>query len=297
MNSNNNEGLKMKLYIEENYKRLTPTQKNIANYLISNLYEVAFLNADELASRVNTTPSSIVRFAKAIGLYGFPELQKKIQEIVLGKIESIGQLERAKRFKLKNFQSVISTSLSKDISSLDHLIKLINEEDIKGFSKIIISSEKKFIIADRGSFSVGHFLYFELKKILENCVFVNDLDGCFFDNIGAISSNDLVIAISFPRYSTKTIRFVKCSKKKNVTVLSITDNKTSPLYSISNSCLFCPVEVTTFFSSKVAPLALVNAIICEIFYQSYNKSLHNLKNEEQILLEMNVVNIKRFKKI
>lgn len=292
-----NKDQSIRLYLEENYKRFTTTQKNISNYIISNLYEIAFLNADDLASRVNTTPSSIVRFAKAIGFHGFPELQKKIQEVVLGKIESMGQLERAKRFKLKNSKSAIFTSLLKDISSLEHLIKLINEENIKEFSKIIISSEKKFIIANRGSFSVGHFLYFELKKILENCIFINDLDGCFFDNIRVLNKNDLVIAISFPRYSTKTKRFVEYSKKKNVTVLSITNNKTSPLYSLSNLCLFCPVEVTTFFSSKVAPLAVVNAIICEIFFQNYKKSVHNIENEEQILLEMNVVDSKSFQKI
>jgi len=290
----NNKDQDIRVCLEKNYKRLTTTQKNISNYIISNLFEIAFLNTDDLASRVNTTPSSIVRFAKTIGFHGFPELQKKIQEIVLDKIESMGQLERAKRFKLKSSKSVISTSLLKDISSLEHLIKLINEENIKEFCKIIISSKKIFIIANRGSFSVGHFLYFELRKILGDCSFINDLDGSFFDNARVLGKNDLVIAISFPRYSTKTIKFVEYSKKKKITVLSITDNKTSPLYSISNLCLFCPVKVATFFSSKVAPLALVNAIICEIFSQNYKQSIHNIESEEQILLEMNVVNIKRF---
>lgn len=296
MNSNN-KGLDIKSYIEENYKKFTPTQKNISNYIISNLYDIAFLNADELASRVNTTASSVVRFAKEIGFYGFPEFQKKIQEYVLNKIDSIGQLERARIFKHKDSESIISTSLLKDISNLNHLIELTNEENVKEFAKIIISSEKKFIIANRSSFPIGYFLYFELKKILENCYFISDIDGCFFDSLRVLSKNDLVIAIGFPRYATKTIKFVEYSKKKNITVLSITDSKISPLYDISDLCLFCPLEVTTFFSSKVAPLALVNAIICEIFSQNYNRSVHNLEDEDQILLEMNVVNIKRFKKI
>jgi len=290
----NNKDQDIRVYIEENYKRFTPTQNKIANYIINNLYKIAFLNADEIASKVHTTSSSVVRFAKAIGFYGFPELQKKIQEIVLTKMDSMGQLERAKKYKPKKNESIILASLSKDISSLNHLVELMNEENVKEFCKITTSSEKKYIVARRDSFSMGYFLYFELAKILDNCIFINDLDGSFFDNLRVLTKNDLVIAISFPRYDTKTIKFVECSKKKNVTILSITNNKTSPLYGISNLCLFCPSESTTFFSSRVAILALINAIICEIFSQNYSKAINNLEKEEKILLEMNIVSIKGF---
>ena len=72
-------------YLEIKFETFTNTQKDLTNYLISNINDVAFFTADKIAEEVNSTPSSVIRFAKRIGYRGYPEFQKDLQNLILPK--------------------------------------------------------------------------------------------------------------------------------------------------------------------------------------------------------------------
>lgn len=282
--------------LEKNFNRFTPTQKFLANYILSNKDEASFLTADEMAAKIKTTPSTVVRFAKEIGYSGYPELQKDLQMLVMNKISGVGQLEKAKRYKLLGRENeIINSSLLKDKENLNELIENFDIEEVKKFVEIIISSRKKCIIANRTSFSLGHFLFFELKKIISEVYLQNNFDGGIFDILSELNSEDVAIIISFPRFSKLTLNFAKYAHKRNVKILSITNNRTSPLYNLSKVCLFCPFEGVTFLHSHIAPIALINIILSKIFYQNSNSAIEKLKQDEEILLDLNEIYIKDIK--
>jgi len=282
--------------LEKNFNKFTPTQKNLANYILSNKDEASFLTTDEMASKIKTTPSTIVRFAKEIGYSGYPELQKDLQVLVMNKISGVGQLEKAKRYKLPGRENeIINSSLLKDKENINELIENFNTEEVKKFVEIIISSRKKCIIANRTSFSLGHYLFFELKKIISEVHLQNNFDGGIFDILSELNFEDVAIIISFPRFSKLTIGFTKYAHKRGVKILSITNNRTSPLYNLSEVCLFCPFEGVTFLHSHIAPMALINVIINEIFYQTHDSAIEKLKQDEEILLDLNEIYIKDIK--
>lgn len=135
-------------YLEINFETFTNTQKDLTNYLISNINNVAFFTADKIAEKVNSTPSSVVRFAKQIGYRGYPELQKDLQNLIIDKISVVEELETNKKFDSSKAETTIKLSLKKDLSNLNNLIKEINENNIKKFVNIIISSQKIYIIAN-----------------------------------------------------------------------------------------------------------------------------------------------------
>jgi len=296
VNSSTRPGKNIIEYLETNFEKFTPTQKRLANYLISNADEASFLTADEMAAKINTTPSTIVRFAKEIGYNGYPDLQKDLQKLIIKKITAIGQLEKAKQFKLPQEETPVNLSLMKDLANLHKLINIRDEENIKKFVDIIISSRKKYIIANRSAFSLGHFFFFEIKKIISDVFLLSDFDGGIFDVLRELTPEDVTVAISFPRFSKSTIDFAKYATKKGAKVVSITDSKTSPLFKLSKVCLFSPYEGVTFHMSNVAPMALINAIISEIFNRYYDLTVKNLEKEESILLDLNVVTLKRIRR-
>jgi len=282
--------------LEKNFNRFTPTQKFLANYILSSKDEASFLTADEMAAKIKTTPSTVVRFAKEIGYSGYPELQKDLQKLVMNKISGVGQLEKAKKYKLPGRENeIINSSLLKDKENLNELIENFNTEEVKKFVEIIISSRKKYIIANRTSFSLGHFLFFELKKIISEVYLQNNFDGGIFDILSELNSEDVAIIISFPRFSKLTLDFTKYAYKRSVKILSITNNRTSPLYNLSKVCLFCPFEGVTFLHSHIAPIALINIILSEIFYQNRDSVIEKLKQDEKILLDLNEIYIKDIK--
>jgi DNA-binding MurR/RpiR family transcriptional regulator len=279
-------------FLEENFEKFTLTQKRITNYLLSNKYEASFLTADEMAAEIGTASSTIVRFAKDIGYSGYPGLQKDLRKLVIKKINYIGQLEKARKFAPPEEETVISLSLMKDLANMHKLIEMRDEEKIRRFVDIFISSRRRFIIANRSAFSVGHIFFYEIRKIIPSVFLLNNLDGGIYDFISEINTEDVVVAISFPRYAKLTINFAEYSKKKGSKVISITQNKISPLFKVSEVSLFCPYEGPTFLNSNVAVMALINAIISEIFNRSRNSSIQLLENEESILLKLDVIELK-----
>ena len=278
-------------YLDSILENLTPTQKVLANYLIHNLDEAAFLSADEMAQKIDTTPSTVVRFAKQIGFKGFPELRNHLRNLLIRKVSTIGQFQYAKNISVKE-DDVIYASFMKDIANLNKLFKMKNDEDIRKFVQILTAAEKKFIIASRSLFSMGHFFFFQARKILPGVAFIHNYDGGIFDLLNELSPDDVVVAFSFPRYNSTTINFSNIARERGVPVISITDTRISPLYQISRVALFCPHESSSFFTSAAASMALVNAIISELFYQNYQSAMKNLELEESLLLKLNILGTK-----
>ena len=279
-------------YLEIKFETFTNTQKDLTNYLISNINNVAFFTADKIAEKVNSTPSSVIRFAKRIGYRGYPELQKDLQNLIIDKISVVEELETNKKFDSSKAETTIKLSLKKDLSNLNNLIKEINENSIKKFVNIIISSQKKYIFANRSALSLGHFFFFQLKKMVSGVFLLSNFDDGIFDMLRELNSEDVILAISFPRFTKLTINFAQYAKKGGVKLISITDKKTSPLYRISDVCLFCPYESSAFFNSNVAAMALINAILSEMFNQKHNSTISNLKKEAVIRLKLDLLRSK-----
>lgn len=279
-------------YLEIKFETFTNTQKDLTNYLISNINNVAFFTADKIAEEVNSTPSSVIRFAKRIGYRGYPELQKDLQNLIIDKISVVEELETNKKFDSSKAETTIKLSLKKDLSNLNNLIKEINENSIKKFVNIIISSQKKYIIASRSALSLGHFFFFQLKKMISDVFLLSNFDDGIFDMLREIGPEDVILAISFPRFTKLTINFAQYAKKGGAKLISVTDKKTSPLYKISDVCLFCPYESSAFFNSNVAAMALLNAILSEMFNQKHNSTISNLKKEAAIRLKLDLLRSK-----
>lgn len=276
-------------YFEHNFKHFTATQKRFVRYILSNKYEASFLPACEIAKEINANSSTLVRFAKIIGYKGYPELQRDLGRLVIDEIRYSGQLEKAKRFKKPKKKNIIQVSLNKTYRNIVELLDNIDEESINLFSEAICSSRKKIIIASRSSYSTGHFLYFELKKILPNVQFLSDYDHGFYDVFEDLNQRDLIIAISVPRYTKITIDFAQYAAQRKLKIVSITDSRISPLFPLSYICLFAPTQSATFHNSNVTLMTLADAIIAQVFYKKRKTAINRLEREEKILKEQKVI--------
>lgn len=276
-------------YLESHFDQFTPTQKSLANYLLENLNEAAFLTADEMAGKIDTTPSTVVRFAQEIGFSGFPDLQNSLRKKLIARVRTTGQFQKAKQLRIDDEKDAIPLSLMKDLTNLNKLYEMKNEPKIKEFADIFASGKKKYIIASRSLYSLGHFFFFQTKKILSEVFFLTNYDGGIFDITRELCPTDVLVALSFPRYNSTTIDFARNAHEKGAQIISITDSRVSPLYKISKVCLFCPYESSAFFTSTVAPLALLNAIVSDLFYRDYDSAMKNLEKEESILMRLNIL--------
>ena len=289
MSKENHKGKNIFKYFENNFKHFTATQKRFVRYILSNKYEAPFLPAYEIANKIKANSSTLVRFAKNIGYKGYPELQRDLGQLVINEIRYSGQLEKAKHFKMSKEKNIVQVSLNKAYKNIVELLDNIDEESINLFSEAICSSRKKIIIASRSSYSIGHFLYFELKKILPNVQFLSDYDHGFYDVFEDLNQRDLIIAISVPRYTKITIDFAQYAAQRRLKIVSITDSRISPLFPLSSVCLFAPTQSATFHNSNVTLMTLVDAIIAQVFYKKRKTAIKRLEREEKILKDQKVI--------
>jgi len=276
-------------FIEHNYAKLAKGQRRIASFILSSMDQASFLNANELAGCVNVSPSSVVRFSKKIGFRGYPEMQKRLQDLLVNKINTSGPYDRAKKFRQLIRDNEIFNSLSNDLANLNKLIDSINHEDLKAFVDIIVRSRNKFVIANLSSYSLGHFFYFHTSKIIPGIQFLCNYDGGIFNQVRQLNSEDVVIVFCFPRYTALTLTFAECSAKKGAKIVAITDSKVSPIHRLSTVCLFCPSDGYCLQNSNVASTALLNCIIAELFCRNKEQAIKSLEEIETISTKLNLI--------
>lgn len=275
-------------YIEEHFEQFTNTEKRFVHFLLSNKFKAPFLSAYEIADRIKANSSTLVRFAKKIGFKGYPELQKNLGQLLVKELSHLSDLEKAKKFTEPKENNIIQVSLNKSYSNILELFKNVDEQKIKLFSKKICTSRKKIVIANRSSYSAGHFLYFELKAIIPQVYLLNDYDHSCYDIFGDLNEKDVIIAISVPRYTKLTIDFVHYAVQKKIDVIAITDSPVSPLFSLSLACLFVPTQSATFHNSNVAMMAIIDAVLAQVFTQKKESSIKRLEREEKVIKDKNI---------
>ena len=105
------------------------------------------------------------------------------------------------------------------------------------------------------------FLSFYFNHIFEDVVNVGAAQGETFEQMLRIGPNDVLIAISFPRYSTRTLEAMSFAKARGAQVIGLTDGPMSPVYATSTVCLTARPDMASFVDSMAAPLSVINALI------------------------------------
>lgn len=275
-------------FIKSNYDDFSKKEKIFVHYILSNKNNAPFLSARKIANNIKVNSSTIVRFVKKLGFKGYPEFKESLRKSFIEEVSDLGDLYKAKEFNVSDEKNIIRFSLNKSYSNLLELMKNIDEKEIEKFSKIICDARKKIIIANRSSYSSGHFLFSILMKIIPEVFLIDCNDYSYYDIYKDLNKKDVIIAISTPRYTKLTIDFVEYALRKEIKVISITDSSLSPLYSLSTSCLFVPYQSATFHSSYVAIMAILDAVIAKVFIQKNKCAIKRLEREEEIIKDQKI---------
>ncbi len=248
--------------IKNRYYRLSKSQKMIANYILNHYDKAAFMTASQLGETVEISESTVVRFANALGYSGYPKLQKALQELIKTKLTTVQRLE------LSNSQitqdSIIEDVIKSDIDSIQATINELNKEEFSKIVDLINKAKNIYIIGFRTSTVLAEFLGFYLNLILDNVRVVRYGVSDIYEQLIHITNEDIVIGISFPRYSKKTTQMLEFVSEKDAQVIAITDSDLSPLIEYSDYKLIAYSNMVSFVDSLVVPLSLMNALIVSI---------------------------------
>ncbi len=245
--------------IADKQSNMSKGHRAIASFIVDHYDTVAFITASRLGELVGVSESTVVRFACALGYDGYPELQKKLQELIKTRLTNV------QRMGLGNDmpeEELVRTSLRTDITSLRHIKEVLDYSMVGKAADMILSARQVYIMGLRASAPLAQFFWYYLNYIIPNVSLVtSSLEGDIFGQLMHAGKEDLIVSISFPRYSSRTVEGVTFAKNNGAKVLSITDNELSPLVALSDECLYVSMDMNLFVDSLVAPLSVINTLV------------------------------------
>ena len=252
------EGSDLLVRLNKNYKTLSKGQKQLAAYITENYDRAAFITASKMGRIVGVSESTVVRFAYALGYDGYPELQKSLQELIRNKLTSVQRIQLTGDLQPND---VLRSVLKSDVSNIRATIDSIDNASFNAAINALLEAKKVYIVGLMSAAPLAQFLAYYLGFVMDNVVMVSGAMGNIYEDLFRISSEDVCIGISFPRYSNRTIDALDFARGKDATIIAITDSVSSPIAEKAEHALIARSDIAGFADSLVAPLSLINAII------------------------------------
>lgn len=278
--------------IQNRMSDFSKSQKIISNYILQNYDKAAYMTASKLGATVEVSESTVVRYAIELGFEGYPEFQHSLQEIVRIRLTSFQRMDVTNN--LIGDGDVLTKVLNSDI---DKIKRTIEEIDRKAFEKSVdalVNAKNIYVIGLGSSASLAGSLNHSLRMIFDN---VKLLEASSADEIFAqimnISEGDVIIAISFPRYSRKLITAVNYAKDSGATVIALTDSTASPIAAFADNLLVARSDMASFADSLIAPLSVINALVVAVSRKKQDELRVRLHQLEKIWDEYNVYDTNR----
>lgn len=262
-------------------------QKLIANFLINNYDKAAYMTASKLGVLVGVSESTVVRFAIELGFEGYPELQRSLQELIRTKLTFNQRIEVTNK-RIGNGDLLEKVLLS-DVEKIKTTLDSISREDFERAVEKIINAKHIYILGVRSSASLANFLFFNLNLIFDNVRFVQTTSGSeIFEHILPMTKDDVMIAISFPRYTSRIINAVDYAKEIGANVVAITDNNNSPIAVKATEVLIAQSDMAAYVDSLTAPMSVLNALIVAISRKKQTEINERFDKLERIWEEYDV---------
>lgn len=249
--------------IQNKMADMSKGQKLIANFIINHYEKAAFMTAAKLGEIVGVSESTVVRFAIELGYEGYPKLQKVLQELIKSKLTAVQRIEVSSN-RINEF-NILKNVLQSDMEKIKFTMEEIDQVVFNEIVECILQAKKIYILGVRSSAPLASFLGFYFNLIFDNVRLVHTTSVSeMFEQILRASEGDIVIGISFPRYSKRTTKAMQFVKSQGAKVIAITDSMESPLAHFADHCITSRSDMASFVDSLVAPLSVINALIVAI---------------------------------
>lgn len=267
--------------------RLSKGQKLIAKYITENYDKAAFMTAGRLGATVGVSESTVVRFAAEMGYDGYPGMRKALQEMIRNRLTSVQRIEVAK--DLMGDADVLKAVLNSDMEKLQQTLENIDQIHFNAAVDAIIKADHIYIVGMRSSAALSGFMGYYMNLMRNNVHLLHDTAVSeIYEQILRIGKGDVLIAVSYPRYSTRTLKAMRFAKSTGATIISLTDGENSPLVNMSDVTLFARSDMVSFLDSLVAPLSLINALIVAVGLKSKDALSDTFSRLENLWTENDV---------
>ena len=273
--------------INNHYGKMSKGQKLLATYITDNYDKAVFLTAAKMGEIVGVSESTVVRFAMSLGYKGYPEFQDALAEMVRNKLNSVQRMEVT--YGRISQSDILQTVLQSDADKLKTTLEKIDHNAFDLAVDTILDAKNIYIIGIRSCAPLASFLSFYLNLMFDNVrLLQTNSSSELFEQMVRIGEDDVIIGISFPRYSMRTLKALEFANNRNAKVVTITDSIHSPMNLYSSCNLIADSDMASIVDSLVAPLSVINALIVALCMKKQKEVAKTLTTLEEIWDEYQV---------
>ena len=244
--------------LNQSGRRLSKSHRRIAEYITSHYDKAVFMTAARLGECVGVSESTVVRFASALGYDGYPQLQRSLQELVSHRLTANQRFERVTEIDPRN---VLSTVLKSDMQNLHNTLEELDPAVFEAVVSRILSARTVYVIGLRSAAPLAQFLVNYLRYMFDHVRLVSGGAADGPEEMLELQESDVLIGISFPRYSARTAEVMRFARHCGAQVIAVTDGPMSPLCEVADACLTARTDMASFVDSLAAPISVINALL------------------------------------
>jgi len=273
--------------ISQEPKKLTPSERKLVKYLLTNYPNGILDSASSIARQLVISPSTVVRFFSKIGYDDFASAQREVRLEISAKLASPFQRASATLpFDTSPSKKLIDEILEADIRNLKATRNTLDLKSVEQAVKLLVSSAEKkrniLLVGEKNSFGVAQYLRTQLNMCLPNVFLLDSRQSMVADDLIRTTKSDVLLAISIRRYSTTTIRVAEHFNSMGATVIGIIDSPTSPLAKLSNLKIYVQTSSPYAFDSYTSVFYICNVLLSMVA-NAKKVELHNtLKRGEDL---------------
>lgn len=269
------------------YPTMSKGQKRLADYLSEKYEKAAFMTAAQLGEKARVSESTAVRFAMFLGYKGFPELHQALGQMVKNRLSAVQRMEVA--YGHIPQEKILDTVLASDAEKIRLTMEHMDREAFRQAVDTILGAKTIYVMGLRSCAPLAAFLSFYLHEIFDDVRLVNSTGGSeVFEQIIRIGPEDVIIGISFPRYSMRTLKAMEFANSRSARVITLTDSIHSPMNLYSSCNLIARSDMASIVDSLVAPLSVINALIVALCMRRQEDVVTTLESMEKIWDEYQV---------
>jgi len=275
--------IKVLRQLEEKFNEMTPSFKKIANYILINYKYIPAVSSSDLADKIGVSDASIIRFSQHLGYKGFIDFKN----VLLKQINGLGKNPADKM--LRTIENIGESDedyakiFENELINLNRTIVNFSSDNLKKSVDEIEKAARVIIIGMGTSRPIADLLKSNLRRIGLNCETIEYGGIYLFDELYKIREDDVIIMISFPRYSVDSYEAMKYVNKLKSKSIIFTDNTENKLAKLSDYVLVATSENPIyFFNSYVGPIALCNILVYEYFKRNKVRCLKFLESAKKL---------------
>lgn len=274
--------------INDKLPTLSQNQQKVAEYILSNWEKVCYESAITIADTLGVSQSTVIRTATVLGFDGFPSLQNELRQLVTSRVSIINLLDKSQTITTgQGIEEILKQAFQKHAENLDATLRQLDPQKVEQAALAMGNCRKLYVIGMRSSASAADYLGFNASMIRPDVVIL-DGDYNLVERLTDLSKEDVVVGVSFSRYTKLVVETLRWARKTGATLIGITDATTSPIVGLVNIPFITSTLSTHFNHSHIGAIAVMDALLTAMMSSDRVKATKKLQAVERNLKQMDI---------